>query len=121
MLSLEEVLELEQIFKNRAVEALDSEDALRQYQGLNFLWMLEQIDAELVANKKKSIITDNISLIKVISYCTTWGIMEMRTVSKMRNVNRNIIGEFIDIGEAYRLVKASVATSQFYLLLKTTK
>ena len=40
MFSLEEVLKLEQIFKIRAVEALDSGDALRQYQGLNFLWML---------------------------------------------------------------------------------
>lgn len=118
MFSLEEVLKLEQIFKIRAVEALDSGDALRQYQGLNFLWMLGQIDAELVANKKKSIIADNVSLIKIISYCTSRGTVIARTGLKMRDVNQNAVEEFIDVDEAYRRVKAFVATSQFYLLPK---
>lgn len=115
---LEEVLNLERIFKNRSVEVLDSVDALRQCQCLDFLWMLGKIDAELVANKKKSITTDNISLIKIISYCTSRGTVATRTVSKMRNVNRNAIGDFIDIDEAYRRVKAFAATSQFFQLTK---
>lgn len=37
MSSLGEVLELEQIFRTRAVEALDSGGILRQYRDLNFL------------------------------------------------------------------------------------
>ena len=50
--SLEEVSELETIFKSRAVNAIDSGIALEQHQGLGFLWMLGQIDAELVAQKR---------------------------------------------------------------------
>ena len=80
--------------------------------------MLGQIDAELVANKKKSIIADNVSLIKIISYCTSRGTVIARTGLKMRDVNQNAVEEFIDVDEAYRRVKAFVATSQFYLLPK---
>lgn len=36
MFSLEEVLELEMIFKSRAIDAIDSGAALRQYHGLEF-------------------------------------------------------------------------------------
>lgn len=44
--------------------------------------------------------------------------MIARTGLKMRDVNRNAVEEFIDVDEAYRRVKAFVATSQFYLLPK---
>lgn len=116
--SLEEVLELEAIFKRRAVDAIDSGLALRQHHGLNFLWILEQIDAELVANKKKSIITDDVSLVKVISYCTSRGTVATKIVAKTLNVKRQAIGEFIDIDEAYQRIKTFVATDQFLLLPK---
>lgn len=114
--SLEEVLELETIFKIRAVEAIDSGAALKQHQGLNFLWMLGKIDAELTENIKKSLISDDISLIKVVSYCTLRETVATKIVTKTRNVNRQAIREFINVDEAYRRIKAFVVTSQFVLL-----
>lgn len=116
--SLEEVLELEAIFKNRAVEAIDSRAALEQYQGLNFLWMLEQIDPELAESKKKLLISDDISLVKVVSYCTSRGTMTTKLVVKMRDVNQKAIEEFIDVNEAYRRIRKFAGTSQFFLLPK---
>lgn len=118
LFSLNEVLELERIFKGRAVEALDSGIALKQYQGLNFLWILRQIDAELVANKKRSLISDDLSLAKIISYCTSRGTVTVKTVAKTRNVNRKEIEGFIDIDEAYQRIKKFITTSQFFLLPK---
>lgn len=47
LFSLQEVLELETIFKGRATEAVNSGDALKHNQGLNFLWILEKVDAKL--------------------------------------------------------------------------
>ncbi len=109
-----EVLELETIFKNRAVEAIDSGDALKQnIKGLNFLWMLGRVDAELAEKIKKSLISDDISLIKVISCCTSRGTIAIKIVEKTRDVNRQAIGEFIDVDEAYRRIKTFVVTSQF--------
>ena len=112
------VLELETIFKSRAIEAIDSGVALKQYQGLNFLWVLGKVDAELAENIKKTLISDDISLIKVISYCTSRGTVATKIVEKTRDVKSQIIGEFIDIDEAYRRVKAFAVTSQFVLLPK---
>ena len=54
--SLEEVLILEDIFKKRSIEAIDSRLVLQQYNGLNFLWMLGQIDAELAKEKRKQLL-----------------------------------------------------------------
>lgn len=113
LFSLQEVLELETIFKSRAVEAIDSGNALKQHRGLNFLWMLGNIDAELAKEIKESLISDDISLVKVISYCTSRGTVETKIVEKMRDVNRQTIGEFIDVDEAYRRIKKFVFTNQF--------
>lgn len=116
--SLEEVLELKAIFKSRAVDAIDSGAALRQHQGLNFLWILGQIDADLVANKKKLLISDDTSLVKIVSYCTSLGTFATKMVEKTRNVNRKAIGEFINVDEAYRRIKRFSVTSQFFSLPK---
>ncbi len=86
------------------------------YLRLNFLWMLEKVDAELAENIKKSLISDDISLIKVVSYCTSRGTVATKIVAKTRNVNRQAIGEFIDVDEAYRRIKTFVTTGQFDLL-----
>lgn len=118
MFSLEEVLQLETIFKSRAVEAIDSGVALSQPKGLHFLWMLGQIDPELAANKKRSLISDDVSLVKVVSYCTSRGVMATKIVTKTRDVKRKAISEFIDVDEAYRRIKTFAATSQFSSLPK---
>ena len=114
--SLEEVSKLETIFVKRAVEAVRSGDALKQHYGLSFLWMLEKVDAKTAENIKKTLITDDISLIKVISHCTSRSTMTTKKVIKMRNVNRQAIGEFIDVDEAYQRIQTFAATSQFNLL-----
>ena len=116
--SLKEVLELEAIFKRRAIDAIDSGSAFRQRHGLNFLWLLGQVDTEFATSKKKSIITDDISLIKVISYCTSLGTVTTKVVAKTRDVNLQAIEEFINVDEAYHRVKTFVATDQFHLLPK---
>ena len=116
--SLEEVLKLEKIFITRAEETLVSGEALEQSQGLNVLWMLEKIDQEFTEKIKKTLVTDDISLIKILSYCTSKGHMTIKTVVKTRDVNRDAIGEFIDVNEAYQRVKAFSATKQFFELTK---
>lgn len=113
VIKLDEVLELESIFKKRAVEVLESGIFLEQHEGLNFLWLLEQIDAELVKRKKTEIVKDDISLIKVISYCTSHGTTAARTVSKVWQINKDLLKEFIDLAEAERRVRTFIDTEQF--------
>jgi len=116
VISLDELLTLEQVFKNRCVDAIDSGTALSQYGGLNFLWMLSQIDKELVKHIKKTLITEDVSLAKVVSYCTSHGKTAVKLVVKTRQVNKQSLSEFIDIEEAYRRISAFVATRDFLLL-----
>src|SRR5699024_8861517 len=42
VISLDELLKLEPIFKARCMDAVDLGTALSQYGGLNFLWLLSQ-------------------------------------------------------------------------------
>ena len=80
------------------------------------MWILGQIDSELAASKKKSIITDEISLIRVIGYCTSHGKVSGRITSKTWQVNLKSIEEFIDIDEAYQRIQAFVSTNNFRAL-----
>lgn len=112
--SLEEVLILEDIFKKRSIEAIDSRLVLQQYNGLNFLWMLGQIDAELAKEKKKTIITDDFSLLKIIDYCVSKGSVASISIEKIRKVNKRALEEFIDVNEAYRRIKEYMETEEFY-------
>lgn len=114
--SLEEVLQLEEIFKVCSFESLDSGNVFKQHNGLNFLWMLERLDSEFASNKKKDIIKDNYSLIKVIGYCTSHGTTASRSVSKIWTINPNAIKEFVDIDEAERRVDAFTKTKEFFSL-----
>ena len=112
--SLEEVLILEDIFKKRSIEVIDSRLVLQQYNGLNFLWMLGQIDAELAKEKKKTIITDDFSLLKIIDYCVSKGSVASTSIEKIRKVNKKALEEFIDVNEAYRRIKEYMETEEFY-------
>lgn len=115
-ISLDELLKLEHIFKARCVDAIDSGTALSKYGGLNFLWLLSQIDEELVKHIKETLITDDVSLAKVISYCTSHGKAAAKLVVKTRQVNRQTLSEFIDIEEACRRMGIFVTTREFLLL-----
>ena len=119
--SLDEVLELEEIFKCRAKFAIDSGDALKQRNGLNFMWLMEKLDADYIAKIKKTLISDDISLAKIISYCTYRGKVSAKIIIKVRDVNLKAIGEFIDVDEAYKRIRRFIESSQFLELSKEDK
>ena len=114
VLTLDAVLKLEAIFKERAVKAIDSKVVLRQYHGLRFLWLLEQIAPETAADKKKSMVTDDVSLVKIIDECTSRGSVAVRIVAKTRTVDWDRLSEFVDLGEAYQRVKKFATENQFF-------
>lgn len=116
MILLDELLKLERVFETRCVDAIDSGTALSQYGGLNFLWLLSQIDEELVKRIKKELITDDVSLAKVISYCTSHGKTAVKFVVKTRQVNKQTLSEFIEIEEACRRISAFIKTRDFLQL-----
>ena len=118
---LDELLKLESVFKSRCINAIDSGAALSQYGGLNFLWMLSQLDEELVKHIKETLVTDDISLAKVISYCTSRGKTAVRLVVETRQVNKETLSEFIDVEDAYSRMNVFVTTHEFLILLKETK
>ncbi len=120
-ISLDELLELEPVFKSRCIDAINSGTALLQYGGLNFLWMLSQLDEELVKHIRETLVTDNISLAKVISYCTSRGKTAVRLVVETRHVNKETLSEFIDVEEAYSRIDVFVTTREFLLLPKETQ
>ena len=118
---LDELLKLESVFKLRCINAIDSGAALSQYGGLNFLWMLSQLDEELVKHIKETLVTDDTSLAKVISYCTSRGKTAVRLVVETRQVNKETLSEFIDVEDAYSRMNVFVTTHEFLILLKETK
>ena len=114
----ENVVALEEIFRQRVLAAVESGVVLKQRNDLDFLWMLEQIDPELAAGIKKTLVVDDQTLARVISYCTSRGTTVARIAYKTRSVNRKKIGEFIDVDKACQRVKAFVGTEQFFTLPK---
>lgn len=80
------------------------------------MWMLSQLDEELVKHIKETLVTDDISLAKVISYCTSRGKTAVRLVVDTRQVNKKTLNEFIDVEEAYSRIDAFVTTRKFLLL-----
>ena len=115
-ISLDELLALEPVFRLRCINAIKSGAAMSQYGGLNFLWILSQIDEELVKHIKETLITDDISLAKIISYCTSRGKVETKLVMKTRKVNKQELEKFIDVSEAYRRMENFVTTYDFSIL-----
>lgn len=116
--SEEEVDALEEIFIKRAEETISSGEALSQYRGLDFLWMLGKIDGEKTEEIKKSFVTDDVSLVKVVSYCTSLGAEAAKIVVQKRHVNLKLLGEFIDVDEAKRRVREFLGTPRFFELPK---
>ena len=116
--SEEAVDNLEEIFKKRAEAAIRSGEALTQHRGLDFLWLLGKIDVEKAEEIKKSLVTDDVSLVKVVSYCTSLGAEAAKIVVQKRHVNLKTLGEFIDVDEAKRRVREFLGTPRFFELPK---
>lgn len=85
------------------------------------MWMLSKLDEELVKYIKETLVTDNISLAKVISYCTSRGKTAVRLVVETRHVNKETLSEFIDVEEAYSRIDVFVKTREFLLLSTETQ
>lgn len=112
-LSLDNLVKLESIFKARCREAIASGAALSQNDGLNFLWLLGQIDDAFTKQIKESLVTDDPSLAKVISYCTAHGKAAATLVVKTYRVDKKLLGEFVDLKEAYDRMCIFVKTYGF--------
>ena len=116
LFTLDEVLLLESIFEKRAMDALDSGVALKQNNGLNFLWMLEQLAPEQAVNKEKALVSDDVSLMKVISYGVSKGTISTKIATKTRVLDRQKVSKFVDIDEGYRRAKRFSKSKPFFTL-----
>ena len=122
LLELQNVLEIEKIFEKRAKEALNSREIFFQHNGLNFLWLLDKLDTKYVTQKKKEIVKDEISLIKVISYCIGYGTTTSGFVSsKMWNLDSDRLQEFIDVNDAYQCIYSYVSKGNYYRIPKENR
>ena len=116
-LTLEEVLKLEEIFKKRAINALDSKAALNEYQGLLFLWMLGKIDPDFAAQKKKTLITDTKSLVKVLGYSISRGVTStMRASYNSWTLHKETLSEFIEPEKALDQITIFAESEEFFAL-----
>ena len=113
-LTLEDVIELEELFKKRAVDALDTRAVLNEYQGLYFVWMLNKLDSELTARKKKELVTDTNSLVKVIGYCMSRGVTTTsRDSYKTWSIRKETLSEYYDSQEAFKRMTSFIRTKEF--------
>lgn len=116
LIPLQNVLDLETIFITRARDAIETGAAFLQYQGLSFLWLLKQIDKKLAETIEKKIISDDVSLAKVISYCTAVSHTISASMIRMREINTESLKKYIDVDEAYRRMKSFTETNRFFSL-----
>ena len=124
IIALTEVLELEQIFVSKTLAAINSGNAIEDFGGLRFLWLLERIHGKLSREEKAKMISDDISLAKVISYCTSHGTMSTGKVEaevRFWKINMNMLLEFIDVKSAYQRMSGFVRSKDFEVLLEDFK
>lgn len=115
-IELNEVLELEQIFVSKAMEAIDSGKAFEYFGGLRFLWMLEKINGEIPSEAKAKMVSDDISLAKVISYCTSHGTVTGQVVSRVWGTDKKMLSKFIDAESAYQRMLRFLTSKEFETL-----
>lgn len=116
IVTLSEVVELEQIFVDRAIEAIDSGKAFEYSGGLRFMWMLEEVNGEIPSSTKARMVSDDISLAKVISYCTSHGTVTGQVVSRFWGTDKNTLSKFIDAESAYHRMLRFIKLKEFETL-----
>lgn len=114
--TLEQVLGLEDIIRTRIICEIDRKTLLEHDDALGLIWILEQMDSSLAAEKKGLLITDDISLAKFVHCCVMHGKVLVRSVEKTWRIKREHIAEYIDIDEAYRRICAFAKTEEFLML-----
>lgn len=120
-ITLEEVLELESIFKARALEALDTGAATEAPGRLDFLWLLEQIDPGALTERKAALVSGDVSLLMFVSHCTGHGKTGGRVVYKSWAPDLTALGKYIDVNDACERVRAFMSTADFAALPERTR
>jgi hypothetical protein len=118
LFTLEQVLKLEMAFEKNAVKAIDSKEILQCKYSATVWWLLKQIDPEVAEEKRKSFITDDISLVKIVDAYMTRGSATIGGYTKIRKLDKNGLNGFIDVDQAYQRVKKFRDSEHFLELSK---
>lgn len=118
LFTLEQVLKLEMAFEKNAVKAIDSKEILQCKYSATVWWLLKQIDPEVAEKKRKSFITDDISLVKIVDAYMTRGSATIGGYTKIRKLDKNGLNGFIDVDQAYQRVKKFRDSEHFLELSK---
>lgn len=121
LFGVDQIEYLENIFKDRAFNALKSKEAINQYHGLGFLWLLKQIDPDGCVEAKRKIVEDNFSLIRVIGQCTSMGAAETIFEVKTRSVRLDLLEKYIELEKAKEMVEQYIETNGFWRLSEEDK
>ena len=112
---LDEIKSLEKVFERRAIEALDSGIAFEQGRGQELLWLLSKLNPALAAEKKKGLVKDEQSLVKVILYCITHGKYSSGSGDSGRTfrVDKEELSSIIEINRAYNMIRSYIKTQKY--------
>ena len=114
LVSLEELQALEKLFLRRATDLISSGEWMNERGDLAFLYLMKQLDPESTASIQRTLVTDDLSLVRVISYCISHGTAVVNNEEQSTwGVKQDSISEFIDINEARERMSAFVKTQQF--------
>lgn len=117
IISEDEKKTLEQVFVDRAVDAIDSREVLNQHNGLSFLWKLDKIEPELASEKRKTLVVDEESLSSVLWYCFSHGVTSTGNSSyKTWGFNIETLKQFISPEKAIDLLVPFIKTQEFRAL-----
>lgn len=121
LFEIDQIERLEKIFKDRAFFALETREAVDQYQGLRFLWLLGQIDPDGCEAAKRKIVEDEFSLIRVIGQCTTRGAAATYFEVKTRSIRLDLLENYVELEKAKEMVDQYIATDDFWRLSEEDK
>lgn len=116
LLTLEEVLNLERIFVNRAENELKAGLLLDDPCAMSIIWLLEKINPEKAEKLTNGMIDSDLSLAKFISATVGHGKGMGNTVYTIWNVNKASIEKYIDIDTAYKKMADFIHLDEFKTL-----
>lgn len=85
------------------------------------MWILEEINGEIPSETKARMVSDDLSLAKVISYCTSHGTVMGQVVSRVWQTDKNTLSKFIDAESAYQRMLGYLGSKDFELLPEDLK
>lgn len=116
IVTLEELERLEKTFVDRAESTLNSDIPIGSEYDLSFLRMLSKLDQEYVQFIQKRIVTDDFSLVAVISYCTEHGKYASDKSGKTWKPDIERLLVFVDPDEAYNRMESFSKESEFAII-----